>query len=291
MRTKLDACKLGGAVSLLSLIGATLLGGSAHAQATEEETAVVAAPEEAKFERVAERAPRNGTPLIANKLYPMQFRFELGADFVLSYGDKYVEHTGGSGRIGFHVFDWLALEGFGGYLVGSESNITQFVRLRGYSADLGRTNRDACFSTTCEPQLPDLFQTTWFAGANVQWSPIYGKISAVSEYDLNFQLYARLGGGVEGITKALNGATGATSEAQIRPTVNGGIGLRLIPWKYIAIRAELVNYLGFSPNIEEHEGQEADCPDGYLLLEGATENCKGDFSNNAMIQLGLSILL
>jgi outer membrane beta-barrel protein len=283
-----------GLLPSIVLGGLVLMAPAAQAQdaAAEDEAAPPAATEEAKFERVGERAPREGTPLIANKLYPMQFRVEIGADFDLSYGDKYVEHTGGSGRIGFHLFDWLALEGFGGYLVGNESSITDFVRVKGGSADLARNNRAGCFSPGCEPQLPDLWQTTWFVGANVQWAPIYGKISAVSEYDLNFQLYARLGGGVEGINKTINGEIGARSESQIRPMVNGGIGLRLIPWKYVAIRAELVNYIGINPNVEEHTAeQEADCKDGYVLLEGATANCKTDFANNAMIQLGLSILL
>ena len=33
------------------------------------------------LQRVDDRAPREGTPLISNKLYPMQFRFELTGIF------------------------------------------------------------------------------------------------------------------------------------------------------------------------------------------------------------------
>jgi outer membrane beta-barrel protein len=264
--------------------------GAATETPATEDAAAADAPQ--VFERVTERSPRDGTPIIANKLYPMAFRFEFGGDFDISYGDKFVEHTGGSGRIGFHVFDWLAIEGFGGYLAGNESSIATFVRQRGYSFDLSQDDRSQCFSVECEPQLPDLWQTTWFAGANVQWAPIYGKISAVSEYDLNFQLYARLGGGVEGITKKLN--DGGFAEAAIRPTLNYGIGVRLIPWKYIALRAELVNYTGINPNVEEHDADdEGDCGDGYVIINGVsgTEECYTDFTTNAMVQLGISIML
>ena len=156
------------------------------------------------FQRVEERAPRLGTPLIANKLYPMSLRFEITGFFDYSFNDKYVQHTGGSGGLTFHIFDSLALEGFGGYLVGDETGIVSNVRNDGSSAKKGREAPDTCENALCEPQLPDMYQTTWFAGADVQWAPIYGKISAVSEYDLNFQLYALAGGGAEGITRLLN---------------------------------------------------------------------------------------
>jgi outer membrane beta-barrel protein len=148
------------------------------------------------FQRVDERQPRTGTPLIADKLYPMQFRLELSGVFDYSFNDKYVQHTGGHGALAFHLFDWLALEGFGGYLIGDETGIVGNVRNDGSSAKRLRDG-EPCFDgePTCEPQLPDMWMTTWFAGADVQWAPIYGKISAVSEYDLNFQLYALAGAG------------------------------------------------------------------------------------------------
>jgi outer membrane beta-barrel protein len=259
------------------------------APADAAEVPAAAAADGAAFQRIEERAPRAGTPLIANKLYPMSGRFELGLTFDTSFGDKYVDHIGGHANVGFHLFDWLAFEGFGGYLLGDETGIVQNVRLDGKSAGLAAQNA-ACANPTCEPQLPDLWQTTWFAGANVQWAPIYGKLSAVSEYDLNFQLYARLGGGVEGIQKRL-GDTSFTAPG-IRPSVNYGVGVRLIPWKYIALRAELVNTNGLNPNVEEHDAtDEGSCGDGYVLRSGNNNNCLTDFSQSTQFQLGLSFLL
>ena len=250
------------------------------------------------FQRIEERAPRAGTPLIANKLYPMQFRLEVGVYFNMSYADKYVEHRGASGSLGFHIFDWLAIEGFGGYMFGefadgqyqavAETGIVDHVRAEGKSAGLV-SDPSRCANPNCEPQLPDLWATTWFAGANVQWAPIYGKLSAVSEYDLNFQLYARLGGGVEGVQKKLN--TLGFSEPQLRPSGNYGIGLRLIPWKHIAVRAELVNYIGKNPNVEEHDpNDEGECQDGYVLVGADGKNCQTDFSSIATFQVGVSFL-
>ena len=241
------------------------------------------------FQRTEERAPRAGTPLIANKLYPMAGRFEFTGMFDLSFGDKYTEHLGGHAAVSYHFLDFLSLEVFGGYLQGDETGIVDAVRQTGASANR-RSRNEVCAQTTCEPQLPDMWQSTWFAGANVQWAPIYGKLSAVSEYDLNFQLYLRAGAGAEGIQQLLNDAS--YSEARVRASVNYGLGVRLIPWKHIAIRAELVNYTGINPNVVEHDpAQEASCSDGYIQNVGTAPSCLTDFSQSTMFQVGLSFLL
>lgn len=295
------------ATSLAISVAAVLAASPAWAEDAKPEDAK---PEDAKpdesapsqdsgeFQRVEERAARSGTPLIANKLYPMQYRFELTGLFDYSFNDKYVQHTGGSGALAFHLFDWLALEGFGGYLVGDETGIVGNVRNTGSSAKK-LSSGVQCANATCEPQLPDMWQTTWFAGADVQWAPIYGKISAVSEYDLNFQLYGLAGAGAEGITRLLNNAQ--FDAPQVRISANYGIGVRLIPWKWVALRAEVRNYNGLNPNVEEHEERdEGKCgvsgaPDdqgpGYTLVVGAERQCYPDISNNTMLQVGLSLLL
>jgi outer membrane beta-barrel protein len=242
-----------------------------------------------EFLRIEEREPREGTPLIANKLYPMAGRFEFGLNFDASFGDKYVDHIGGHATVGYHLFDFLSFEGFGGYLRGDETGIVANVRQDGKSAGL-RGQSASCANDLCEPQLPDMYQTTWFAGANVQWAPIYGKLSAVSEYDLNFQFYARLGGGVEGIQRLLNDQS--YGDVGVRPSLNSGLGVRLIPWKYIAIRAELVNYSGLNPNVQEHDStDEGSCGDGYVLRNGNDSSCLTDFSSTTMVQLGISFML
>jgi outer membrane beta-barrel protein len=257
------------------------------------------------FQRVDERTPRLGTPLIANKLYPMASRFEITGVFDYSFNDKYVQHLGGGLALTFHIFDFLAVEGFGGvngsckdengdgapdcHIGGDETGIVRNVRNEG-SSHKKQVEGQPCANDFCEPQLPDMWQTQWFAGADVQWAPIYGKISAVSEYDLNFQLYALAGGGAEGISRKLNDLSYDTPQTRI--TANYGLGVRLIPWKYVALRAEIRNYNGINPNVEEHESRdEDDCRTGYTLVVGNTRQCYPDISNNTMLQVGLSLIL
>lgn len=241
------------------------------------------------FQRVEERKPREGTPLIDQKLFPMGGRFELTGIFDYSFNDKYVDHLGAGASAGFHLFDWLAFEAFGGYLFGDETGIVGNVRNDGSSKKRADEQQE-CANNGCEPQLPDMWMTTWYAGGDLQWSPIYGKISAVSELDLNFQLYALAGGGAEGITRVLNDTP--FDEPQVRFSGNYGLGVRIIPWKYLALRAELRNYTGLNPNVEEHNANDEDaCTNGYTLVVGPAKQCFTDFSNNTMLQVGLSLLL
>lgn len=280
------------------VLGCSLLSPLAMAQGDEgedQDKADAAKGPGDTFQRVEERKPREGTPLIDQKLFPMGGRFELTGIFDYSFNDKYVDHLGGSAAAAFHLFDWLAFEGFGGYLVGDETGIVGNVRVDGSSAKRLNENQE-CFNDvnggngSCEPQLPDMWMTTWFAGGDLQWSPIYGKISAVSELDLNFQLYALAGGGAEGITRYLN--NGAYDTPQVRFSGNYGLGIRLIPWKYLALRAELRNFNGLNPNVEEHNANDEDaCGTGYTLVVGPAKQCFSDISTNTMLQVGLSLLL
>ncbi len=277
----------------LPLVSALALFGSpALAQDDGEALSEELLDEEERLVRPPNRQPREGTPLIADKLFPMQYRLEFTGMFDFTYADKYVRHYGGHGSVGFHLFDWLAFEVYAGYLGGRETNIADKVRLAGKSNSQLREDPSLCATPTCEPELPDLWQTTWIAGANVQWAPIYGKLSAVSELDMSFQLYGILGGGVEGIRKRLNGEGSPFQDGGIRPVVNYGIGLRVMPWKWVAFRAELRNYTGINPGVPERNAQGIDaCDTGYTLQVGQETRCNTDFSNNAMVQLGLSFVL
>lgn len=270
---------------------------SETAEALDEPASAAEEVPDINLVRALDRAPRAGTPLISNMLYPMQNRWELTAAFDFSYADKYVDHLGGHGALTYHILDWLAVEGFGGYLVGDETNIASKVRQAGKSANR-LVNSQPCATDSCEPELPDLWQTTWFAGAALQWAPIYGKLSLVSEYDINFQLYTTLGGGVEGVRKKLNGdlngdglANDYLTDPAIRWNANYGVGLRFIPVQWFALRLELRNYTGMNPDVPELDARGGDECNGYTLPVAGRTDCYTDFSNNAMVQLGLSFVL
>ena len=140
---------------------------------------------------VPDRAPRPGQKLIDNKLHSTAGRFELTAFYDTSLNDKYVKHQGGHGALLYHLSDWLALEVFGGSMVGKESQILSKVRTSGNS--FAQTRKGQCGWNPvggCEPNCLTSTQTTWFAGGAIQWAPFYGK--AVSGIGIRSQLPAVL---------------------------------------------------------------------------------------------------
>ncbi|MCP4500480.1 MAG: outer membrane beta-barrel domain-containing protein [Deltaproteobacteria bacterium] len=230
--------------------------------------------------RTLDRPKPPGTPIIANKKFPMAMRFEGTASVDISYGQRYVKQYGGHLAAGFHILDWLAIEGYVGYFgvcsvtfdpASCEESITQYARHSGQSATQGS-----------QLYLTDLWQTNLAAGLTVQWAPIYGKLSAVSEYDLNFQLYLLGGAGIDGLWKVVSENTGEEISKEMKwaptfvvPSMHFGAGLRFIPFKHVAFRAELRNYLHIAP--------------GPIAAPGETVE-DFDIGYNSMLNLGASFL-
>lgn len=237
-----------------------------------------------------DREPRDGTPLIANKRYPMGFRFELSAVADIGYSKALTSQYGGHGAFTLHIFDWLALEAFGGLSYPQESQITEAVRLDGF------TFRETGIS---DPVLSDLWQSFAIGGADVQWAPLYGKLSFVAEQDLSFQLYFTGGAAIEGIAKPLEVANDLNAERDfwmglingkpfnysVRPSVAYGAGIRLIPWEFFAIRLEARNFTGIQPAVTDTSGN----PVKKIPILG--QDSVFEVTTLPTIQIGLSLLI
>ena len=145
--------------------------------------------------RAPDREAPPGTPLIDNKKYEMAFRFELTGSFDFSYGERFVRQTGWHIAAGLHIFDWLQVEAFGGYMGLCSFNTAANIPFHPVGCELGimqnvRRDGDSVARLGEQPKLSDLWQTGGFCGVTAQFAPIYGKLSLVSEYDVSFQLTA-----------------------------------------------------------------------------------------------------
>lgn len=225
-------------------------------------------------------------PLIENKLFPTQFRFELTGVFDYSYSDKFISHLGGHLSAGFHILDWVAIEGWAGGFYPRELPITRTVRQVGYSF----TNLQIA------PQLGDLWQTFAFAGAGVQWAPFYGKFSIFSEVDLSFQLYFIGGVTLEAIAKPQQPVAGQAISNQRdffpglisgvgynyfgRVSATYGAGVRILPWKYVALRFEFRNLTGVNPPAE-----------GPAVTSDPGLDSLFDLTNMPLLNVGISLML
>lgn len=185
------------------------------------------------------RKTSKDAPIVAGRLHDVGGRIELSAFiFDASILNTYVEHPYAAHfGLGYHVFDWLSFETYFGYVVSKKE--TAVVR---------RIREELKGDTAGELSLPKLWQTDWFAHAHVEWAPFYGKLSLASEYDLSFQLYGQLGGGINGIRKAQNDGTFISSKQ--RYTLNAGAGVRLFLTDWLAIRTEIRSLWGANPEEE-----------------------------------------
>ncbi|MEW5854378.1 MAG: hypothetical protein AB2A00_36725 [Myxococcota bacterium] len=159
------------------------------------------------------RAEQKRLPVVDKKLYPLSLSPEFGIMAETSLADRYTTHSGLRLSGVFHVFDMLAFEAHGGYLFGSESSIMETLRAKRQSK--GKR----------EVALPGLQQLTYHGGFDVQFSPIYGKLSFVSEFETTFHVYGIAGLGFAG-TRTVTDATndkGCPSGGIIPQTPSAGL--------------------------------------------------------------------
>ncbi len=161
---------------------------------------------------------------IVGKRFPTRGRFELALfplDFSVAepfVAQPYALH----GTAGYHIFDWFAVEVYGGYVpVSGETDILAQVRHALVNA---------------EPQLSRMWQTSYFAGANLQWAPLYGKLSLLSLCETHVQLYVLVGGGVDGIRKMQ--VLQNQYAYSVQGALNVGAGVRIFLADFAALRLE-----------------------------------------------------
>jgi outer membrane beta-barrel protein len=218
--------------------------------------------------------PKNAN-LIEKKRFITKNKVELSAflyDF--TFLNKFVTHPYAlHAGIGYHFFDWLALETMGGYVIVKEES------------DILKEIRD--ISSAQEPALPGLWQTDWFVKLDLQYAPIYGKLSILSEADLNYQLYILAGGGLEGIRILQNNYS--IKDTALRYTGDAAIGLRLFFIEWLALRLEFRNSWGLNPTVSGTKN--LDCSNGYMFESDGVQKCKKDVASSSWLQFGLSFFI
>ncbi|MGF1510386.1 MAG: outer membrane beta-barrel domain-containing protein [Myxococcota bacterium] len=180
---------------------------------------------------------------------------------------KFTESTGAVGGASYSFFDWLGVGISGGIFGSSEVDVVEQVRL----------------SRAGEPvdgaPLSDLFRLVWFAGGEVTFTPLYGRISFASEYSPAFDLFLVLGGGVAGTERDLGSPTAANDELATVDEITGyfsfGVGLRFHVLSWLAARTEYRHLLLLEPEIPATE------------VEDPTTDVAGTLTNVQQFQVGL----
>ncbi len=136
-------------------------------------------------------------PLILDVAFPTRGRGELGLMFVNSMIDKYSSHVGLALELDYHLREDLGVALSYGYLHGGLTSIvTDGAGILGNK--MSQCNEDPGLCANINPNVPDYRQITGMAEVLAVWSPLYGKVNVVSEYQVNLQIFGVFGFGVNG---------------------------------------------------------------------------------------------
>jgi outer membrane beta-barrel protein len=158
---------------------------------------------------------------VQRKLYIKRGRFEVAPAFLINVNDPYYTRVGGQLRAAFYPSDALAIA-------------ARFALMQTLPSDDVR-------QATRTLQSRILFSVPyWAAMADVEWSPLYGKVSFLNSI-LHLDGYVLAGGGVV-FTERTGTRDTATGELRpINPAFDLGIGLRFVVKDFFAINLGLVN--------------------------------------------------
>jgi outer membrane beta-barrel protein len=158
---------------------------------------------------------------VQRKLYIKRGRFELAPAALINVNDPYYTRLGGQIRAAFYPSDTLAIA-------------ARFALMQTLPSDDVR-------QATRTLQSRIFFSVPyWNAMADLEWSPLYGKVSFLNSI-LHLDGYVLAGGGVV-FTERTGTIDPATGEARpINPAFDLGIGLRFVAKDFLAVNLGLVN--------------------------------------------------
>lgn len=145
---------------------------------------------------------------IQRKPFLKRHRWELTPLFALSLNDAFYQKMGGGASIAYHVADSLGLE-------------LQAVYVGTIQTDM------VVFFQQANQALPKVSQLQYYLTANVQWSPLYGKLSLFTDAIVHFDAYLVGGFGM------------AQTETGPKFASNIGIGLRYFATSWLVIKIEV----------------------------------------------------
>jgi outer membrane beta-barrel protein len=181
---------------------------------------------------------------VQRKVYLKKSRFELAPSVSATVNDPYYLKTGLGLRAGYYFADTLALAG-------------RFVWMNVYPNDDVRTaKRD--FQSRIFFSVP-----VWSAMADLEWSPLYGKVSIFNSI---LHLDSYLLGGVGVVVTDTSALPGRGPN----PAADLGIGMRLVVKDFLAVNVALIN---------------------TTYVDQPTGTTKGATQNLMMLSTGLSVFV
>lgn len=178
--------------------------------------------------------------------------FELAPQVAFSINDRFTAHSGLLLSGIYHLKENVAVELSGGGFMWWDDPFGATdtgPRLGGRDTEMTVEIRN---KERLAPELVQLYRLTWFTTADLQWSPIYGKVAVQGLQLGQFNLYLSVGAGVTGLQLEdqqnlgtylrLPGPLGADIGPMSLTTTFGG-GLRFYFGDWFGVRFEIRDYV------------------------------------------------
>ncbi len=171
---------------------------------------------------------------VSGHFFLKSLRFEVSPSLTLSMKDTFFTKYILGAALTFHFSESFAINVRGGYA---------FKKVSG-AAQICTPSSDGLARGCAEPPLATLLGAapgaiSLIAGGDLEWAPIYGKISLASQAFLHFDMYVILG--ASAVQYAGPPDTGTSNDPVSRFTVGGNVGLgaRFFMNRWFAVRTEL----------------------------------------------------
>lgn len=156
-------------------------------------------------------------------------RYEAGAGVGFVTNDPFINRYLLGGHFAYHVTEVFAVEAEGAW-----------------SPDFGTGDYKAITTQiiTENEVTPDISKIEYFANANFQFSPIYGKVAVGQGRIINFDVFGLFGTGIVNtrddleVLQETENPAAIASASQFHPTLNYGVGARIIFSESFAFRFE-----------------------------------------------------
>ena len=164
------------------------------------------------------REPLEGAPAVRHRRELRNKRFEIGFGASSTIGQDFYEATLATGRLSFHLTDWLAITGFGGFNLTKDR---QTAVLDGLLQRLPASDPTDRTPTQAEATA-SMNKIELMAGGQVDFIPFSGKLSFVSKLFMDYHFYVFGGFGALNLV-AEKSANECSSEAYTGCPITDGV--------------------------------------------------------------------
>ncbi|QSQ27921.1 outer membrane beta-barrel domain-containing protein [Pyxidicoccus parkwayensis] len=175
---------------------------------------------------------------VSGHLFLKKGRFEFSPSATLSLRDAFFSKYIFGGSLTYHPLETLGVGLRLGYALNSVAGAAQICTFT--DGTDGNSTR-GCKSPTMnelDGQAPG--QLKLLAGADVQWAPIYGKLSLLAEKFVSFDLYGIAGASlVQYRGPDLANTDSAVAKSYMTPGGNVGVGARFFFNRWVTLRTEV----------------------------------------------------